>query len=180
LNVTEPEISIRPLREGDERASFRSGNPDLDRFFLRYAGQNQFKHHLGVTYEALAKGTIAGYVTLSAGSIQAESLPRATRRKLPRYPLPILRLARLAVDQAFAGRGIGLKLLESACLLALEMERLAGCVGVVVDSKPDALAFYERLGFKAFETVDVALQERPTPVTMFLPLGAIPHTAQNS
>jgi predicted N-acetyltransferase YhbS len=177
--VTEPRVSIRPLRPEDDRASFHSGHLELDRFFLKYAGQNQFKHHLGVTYVALADGIIAGYITLSAGSVLGESLPRAMRKKMPRYPLPILRLARLAVDEGFVGKGVGLKLLKSACLLALEMEKMTGCVGVVVDSKPDAQAFYERFGFKPFETLGGALQERPVPVTMFLPIGAIPKNTRD-
>jgi hypothetical protein len=42
-------IEIRALRERDNRASFRSGDADLDRFFQQFAGQNQFRHYLGVT-----------------------------------------------------------------------------------------------------------------------------------
>ena len=46
-------IEVRPLRETDNRATFRSGDPDLDHFFARYAGQNQFRHHTGTTYVAV-------------------------------------------------------------------------------------------------------------------------------
>jgi hypothetical protein len=46
-------MEIRALREGDDRSGFRSGDPDLDRFFLRFAGQNQFRHHVGVTHVAV-------------------------------------------------------------------------------------------------------------------------------
>jgi hypothetical protein len=42
-------MQIRALRETDDRSRFRSGDPDLDRFLQRFAGQNQFKHYLGVT-----------------------------------------------------------------------------------------------------------------------------------
>ncbi len=172
--MTDLEVSIRPLRPDDDRTSFRSGDPELDRFFLKYAGQNQFRHHLGQTYVAVTKERIVGFLTLSAGSIQAEHLPRAARKKLPLYPLPILRLARLAVDETCIGEGVGFKLLKAAFMLARDMENLAGCVGVVVDAKPDAVAFYERFGFKPFETATGGLHERPQPATLFLPLGAIP------
>ena len=46
-------MEIRALREEDDRAAFRSGDPDLDRFLHRYAGQNQFRHHVGTTYVAV-------------------------------------------------------------------------------------------------------------------------------
>jgi hypothetical protein len=46
-------VQIRVLAPGDDRGQFSSGNPDLDRFFHRFAGQNQFRHHIGVTYVAV-------------------------------------------------------------------------------------------------------------------------------
>ena len=45
-------MEIRALREDDQRSEFCSGNDSLDRFFREFAGQNQFRHHLGVTYVA--------------------------------------------------------------------------------------------------------------------------------
>lgn len=80
----------------------------------------------------------------------------------------------MAVDKRYTGQGVGLKLLKSIFILAREMEKLAGCVGVVVDAKPNAVSFYERFGFVPFDTLEGALGERPVPVTMFLPLGSIP------
>ena len=49
-------IQIRPLQPSDPRQDFISGQIDLDTFFQRYAGQNQFRHHIGVTYVALGSG----------------------------------------------------------------------------------------------------------------------------
>jgi len=46
-------ITVRRLEPEDDRTNFRSGNVDLDRFFARYAGQNQFRHHIGTTYVAV-------------------------------------------------------------------------------------------------------------------------------
>ena len=91
-------IEIRPLRETDDRATFRSGDSDLDRFFARYAGQNQFRHHTGTTLVAVEADSILGYATVAAGNVEGDALPASFRRTLPRYPLPVLRLARLAVD----------------------------------------------------------------------------------
>ena len=49
------EVRVRRLEPRDDRTGFRSGNIDLDRFFQRYAGQNQFRHHIGTTYVVDAK-----------------------------------------------------------------------------------------------------------------------------
>jgi hypothetical protein len=90
-------VGIRRLEPGDDRDRFCSGRPDLDRFFHRFAGQNQFRHHVGVTYIAVEDDGILCFVTVSPSEIDA--LPADRRRRLPRYPLPTLRLARLAVAQ---------------------------------------------------------------------------------
>ncbi len=103
----------------------------------------------------------------------AESLPRTLRRRLPSYPLPILRIARIAVDERFQGHGIGRLLLRSMLGLALDIRDRAGCVGVVVDAKSDAAPFYADLGSKAVGVVSGALGDRPEPIAMFLPIRPI-------
>lgn len=165
---------VRPLRPSDDRSRFRSGNADLDRFFARYAGQNQFRHHVGITYVAVVDAEILGFVTVAASQVEVAELPEGARRRLPRYPLPVLRLARLAVDERAQGRGIGKILLRTVFALAHQMADTVGCIGVVVDAKADAVGFYERLGFRAMGTRSGALGDRPEPVPMYLHLSAIP------
>ncbi len=169
----EGEVCIRRLESQDDRSGFRSGNIDLDRFFQRYAGQNQFRHHIGTTYVAIQGDCITGFVTVSSGEIMAEELPKPLRGRLPAYPLPILRVARLAVDVRFQGHGIGRLLLRAMLELALEMRDRVGCTSVVVDAKPDAVDFYSGLGFKVIELVSGALGDRPEPVAMLLPIREI-------
>ena len=82
------EIEIRPLRPDDDRSSFLSGDVELDRFFRKYAGQNQFRLHVGVTYVASSAGRVVGYVTIAPGSMVINHLPRRERQQLPAYPLP--------------------------------------------------------------------------------------------
>jgi len=106
-------LEIRRLLQDDDRSGFRSGNVELDRFFQRYAGQNQFRHHIGTTYVAADEGTIVGFVTVTASEITVAEVPQSRRKKLPQYPLPVLRLARLAVDERAQGRGIGSTLLRA-------------------------------------------------------------------
>ena len=64
------EIEIRPLRPDDDRGAFSCGRPDLDRFFQHYAGQNQFRLHLAVTYVATAPERLLGFATVSVGSLE--------------------------------------------------------------------------------------------------------------
>lgn len=166
-------MEIRALREEDDRSSFRSGDPDLDRFLERFAGQNQFRHYVGVTYVAVEEGRILGFVTVAAGHIEIEDLPAATRRKQPRYPLPVLRLARLAVDRSARGQGLGRRLLRFALELALRMARDYGCIGVVVDAKPAAVDFYREHGFVSVDAVEGQSDARPAPIPMFLGIGTV-------
>jgi GNAT superfamily N-acetyltransferase len=166
-------IAVRLLSPADDRSNFESGNIDLDRFFRRFAGQNQFRHHIGATYIAVGD-EILGFATVAAGHIEIEDLPKTKRKKLPQYPLPILRLARLAVDEKAQGRGVGKLLLRAVFQIARDMAESVGCVGIVVDAKPDAVAFYKQYGFEPFEILEGALGSRPQPLPMFLPLGAVP------
>jgi predicted N-acetyltransferase YhbS len=167
-------VIIRRLEPGDDRTSFRSGDIELDRFFHRFAGQNQFRHHLGTTFIALLDGEIVGYATVAPSEISARTLPVAKRRRLPQYPLPVLRLARLAVAESAGGRGVGGELLRAVFLLAHRMADDLGCVGVLVDAKASAEAFYGRFGFFRLVLEGGELGERPAPSAMFLELGAVP------
>jgi len=166
-------VEIRALRESDDRSAFRSGDADLDRFLLKYAGQNQFRHHIGTTYVAIEGEHIVGYATVAAGHIEGEALAGRLRKKLPTYPLPILRLARLASDQEARGQGVGRELRRFVLELALRMSEELGCIGVVVDAKPAAVKFYQRYGFAEIEVLEGQSEARPMPATMFLPLRDI-------
>ncbi len=166
-------IEIRVLRKTDNRSSFNSGNIDLDRYFQRFAGQNQFRHHIGTTYVAIVDQQIAGFVTISSGEMVAELLETSMKKRLPNYPLPVLRMARLAVDKAFQGRGLGKLLLKTVLMMALDMRERYGCIGVVVDSRLEAIDFYKSFGFITLELVSGELGDRPQPVPMFLAIASI-------
>jgi predicted N-acetyltransferase YhbS len=172
-------VSVRRLRSSDDRNGFRSGQVDLDRFFLRFAGQNQFRHHLGTTYVAIDdEGLIVGFATVSASQIEVQNLPLAKSRRLPNYPLPVLRLARLAIHEDFHGKGVGSVLLRAVFALAHQMARDYGCVGVLVDAKSEAIDYYKRFGFFELSTLRGELGDRPAPAIMFLELGAIPRISE--
>ncbi|MBI5482385.1 MAG: N-acetyltransferase [Deltaproteobacteria bacterium] len=159
-------MEIRPLRPGDDRTAFRCGDEALDRFFRQYAGQNQFRHHLGVTWIALQGARILAFATVAPRHLDIEGLPERMRKQLPRYPLPVLGLARLSL-------GLGAQLLRFVNTLALKLADEVGCAGVVVDAKPGAVSFYATYGFTVSEPLEGQSDERPRPTMMGLPIRAI-------
>jgi GNAT superfamily N-acetyltransferase len=164
---------IRPLAPGDDRSDFSCGQAELDRFFEHYAAQNQFKLRLAVTYVAVIEGRIVGFATVAPSSIERATVPSARlRKRLPGYPLPVLRLARLGVDLRAQGLGVGRALLRHVLGLAMTQRDQLGCVGVVTDAKPEAVTHYEALGFQALRGVrEGLLVSEPTP--MFLGIEVI-------
>lgn len=167
-------LEIRPLSPDDDRSGFSCGQPDLDRFFVHYAGQNQFKLHLAVTYVAVDETRLVGFATVASGAIERAHLPSArARKRLPSYPLPVLRLARLGVDVAAQGRGVGGALVAHVLRLAAAQRDRVGCVGVVTDAKPEAVPFYTGLGFTSLAGVrEGALHGEPTPMFLGIELVA--------
>ncbi len=160
-------IEVRLLEPTDDRSSFQSGNEQLDLLFRLYAGQNQFRHHIGTTYVAVEAERIIGFATVAVGHVEIENLPQNLRKKLPDYPMPILRLARLAVDATAQGKGVGEHLMRAVFSVAIELRAKLGSIGVVVDAKPGAERYYARYGFVELEVVEGRLEERPTPKAMF-------------
>jgi predicted N-acetyltransferase YhbS len=166
-------VDIRALRADDDRSQFRSGDPDLDRFIVKYAGQNQFRHHLGTTYVAVEGGRVVGFATIAPGQLESESLSPLLGRRLPNYPLLVLRLARFAVEIAHRGQGLGKELLLAVFELALAMSDKYGCVGIVVDAKADAVNFYSHFGFSKIVSAGGAMHVAPSPVPMFISVSKL-------
>ena len=93
------------------------------------------------------------------------------KRRLSGYPLAVLRLARLAVDTAARGLGVGRSLLRHVLDLAPDQRESLGCIGVVTHAKPDTVAFSTRYGFEPLEGVrEGALHGEATP--LFVPLAS--------
>lgn len=127
-----------------------------------------FRHYIGSTYVALQEDEIVGYATVSIGHLEVEKLPKKMTKRLPTYPLPVLRLARLAIAKDSQGRGVGRHLLKQMVRLALQLRTDVGCVGIVVDAKPGAESFYQKFGFVPFHAERGDLASRPKPAPMFL------------
>jgi GNAT superfamily N-acetyltransferase len=128
---------------------------------------------LNVTYVAVDATRILGFATVAPRHLELEELPERLRKKLPRYPIPVLGLARLAVDATARSMGLGSQLLRFVLLLAEKMADEFGCAGVVVDAKSDAVAFYAKYGFIAFDGLEGQSEARPIPTMKWLPIQTI-------
>ncbi len=166
-------MKIRILKKSDDRSSFSCGEIELDYYFQKFAGQNQFKHFVGTTYIATDDKEIFGFVTVSSGSLSRDNLPQNLQKKFPNYPLPILHITRIGVDVKYQNRGIGKELMFSAFKLALEQKERVGCIGVVVDAKVDAVTFYQKLGFVELDAVRGLSKTHPLPIPMFIVIQTI-------
>jgi GNAT superfamily N-acetyltransferase len=121
--------------------------PALNDWFRRFALQ-QMERRISTTHVAvLDNGSVCGFWTLSVGEFRGGEILDAWARKLPSR-IPVLRLCRLAVARQHHGTGLGSTLLADAISLAQAVSaRAVGGVGLVVDAKPEACAFYAKYGF---------------------------------
>lgn len=147
-------IVIRKLEEYDEVEHFDCGDEPLNNYLKRHAWTNQQKTIIGVTYVAVeqtAPRAVLGYFTLAASSLKRERFPKKFVRGLPPYDLPLLLLARLAVDHRFAGRGLGNALIAEALKIALHIAEEIGCRCMITDAYRDKTAWYARYGFQPLD-----------------------------
>ena len=131
-------------------SGFQSGNETLDRWLRRYAGQSE-RRDAARTFVAVDGDTVVAYYTLVAGEIAHEAATVEVRRGMSRrYPIPVVLLARLAVDRRCQGQGIGARMLGDALRRVTTAADQVAVRAVVVQAIDDgAAAFYDRFGFHA-------------------------------
>jgi len=135
------------LGAAHELSGFDCGNKELNRWLIDHALASQ-KADLARTYLALTDTALAGYFSLTTGSVRRESAPSRYTRGMPRHPIPTILIARLAVDRPHQGQQLGGRLLAEALRLAVAASDSAAARLVVVDAIDDqAAAFYRRYGF---------------------------------
>ena len=147
-------VTIRRLEETDEVEGFDCGDEPLNNYLKRHAWTNQQKVSIGVTYVAVdesAPRIVLGYFTLATSSVPRERFPKKFVRGLPPYDLPLILLARLAVDKRFSGRGLGHALLSEALKITLRVADEVGCRCIITDAYPDKAGWYARYGFLPLE-----------------------------
>jgi predicted N-acetyltransferase YhbS len=149
VNDSKPRIERYDPRRHDV-AGFSCGNDTLDRWLVRNAGQSERRDAARTFVAASTAADVLGYYTLVAGQIeQKEATPPVSKGLSRHFPVPVVILARLAVDRSSQGQGLGPRLLadglDRVCRAAADVAVRAVLVHAVDDR---AAAFYERFGFR--------------------------------
>jgi ribosomal protein S18 acetylase RimI-like enzyme len=135
------------LKTSHDVNSFYCGVDQLEVFLKKYALQSQASH-ASRSYVSLKNNKIAGYYTLSYGSISSDKTPKRISKGMGRYPIPIMVLARLAVDLDFQKMGLGESLLKDAFKRTINASEIAGLRAMFVVAKnKKAYTFYKKYGF---------------------------------
>lgn len=149
--MAEPEFtSVAPLDSGHDRTPFDCGSPALNLYLRNYALQNQKK---GIVRNYITTRTdskvVAAYYSLVYATIDQKQLPAKLVKGLGKYDIPVMLLARLAVDHREQGKGLDKALLMDAILRIVQAAEIAGLKLLLVHAKDESAAdFYRKYGFE--------------------------------
>lgn len=144
MSLTEPQ----PLDARHQLEEFDCGKPALTEWLLRHARQAQGSGSAR-TFVACDGERVAGYYSLTVGQIDTLEAPERVRRGMGQYPIPLIILARLAIDLDYQKHGIGFSLLQDAIRRAVAVAEHAGIRALLTHPlDTEAEAFYRRFGFE--------------------------------
>ena len=145
-------FGIEKLRGDHDLARFNCGNDVLNRFLKRFALASQ-QAQSAQTYVACRDTIVVGYYSLAFGSVAREQTPKRVKKGLARHPVPVMILARLAIDQGMQGKGLGQGLLKDALERTVRAADIGGLRAMLVHAKDDsARVFYEHFNFEPSPT----------------------------
>jgi GNAT superfamily N-acetyltransferase len=145
-------LHIEKLQRTHELETFDCGQSELNRFLIRHALQAQ-QANSSQTYVGLRGKTVIGFYTIVAGEVRHADAPARVAKGMPKYPIPLLVLARLAVHSDWQGCGIGAGLLLDALGRTLQAADIIGVRALAVHAKDDSAAsFYWHFGFMSSPT----------------------------
>ena len=143
--VERPQVD--KLGPAHDPSSFDCGSEPLNRFLKLHALQSQ-RAGISQTYVAAVGPEIAAYHTLVVGHVEHGEAPDRLVKGVPRHPVPVIVLARLAVDRSWQGKGLGAALVVDAIRRVIQAAEIAGVRAMIVHAKDEtARRFYEHLGF---------------------------------
>ena len=143
-------LIITPLGKQHDRKAFDCGEASLNQYLDRYASQDARRrvYRVFVASPLGEPRLVIGYYSLSAGSLAAADLPAKFRRRLPRYPVPVVLLGRLAIAKSHQGKGLGAILIADALQRIALASQVMAVYAVVVDALNNRAAeFYQQFGF---------------------------------
>ena len=131
---------------------FECGRESLDHFLKRFALVNQ-NADSARTYVACRESRVIAYYSLAAGAVEHADVPHRIGKGLARHPVPVILLARLAVNGAEQRRGLGKALVKDALIKTAAAAAIVGIRALLVHAKDEeAREWYEFLGFELSPT----------------------------
>jgi GNAT superfamily N-acetyltransferase len=137
---------VRKLAASDQVDAFDCGQAALNPFLQRYALVNQ-KANSAQTYVCCQGDGVVGFYSIAVGSVGPEAAPSRVMKGLARHPVPVMILARLAVDREHQRKGLDQTLLKDALLRTAQAADIAGIRCLLVHAKGDAA----RLWYESWE-----------------------------
>lgn len=144
--------SPRKLSAVDQLDEFDCGESALNQYLQRFALVNQ-RSNSAKTYVCCSGEQVVGFYSLAVGSVEPESAPVRIKKGMAQYSIPVMILARLAVDRSHQKRGLGQALLKDALLRTAQAADIAGIRCLLVHAKDsDARDWYESWEFEPSPT----------------------------
>lgn len=125
---------------------FDCGDENLNKYLKTHAQLND-QNNLSKTFICCDNDEVVGFITLCNSQIEFQEMPKSYKQAMPRYPVPAVKIARLAVDNKYKGQGYGKALLQFAFKKIIQVSVSTGVKLVVVDAKEDSKSFYQKFGF---------------------------------
>lgn len=139
---------VRKLAPADSTEGFDCGQSALNQFLQRYALVNQ-KANSAQTYVCCLRGKVVGFYSLAVGGVDPEDAPTRVMKGMARHPVPVMILARLAVDRDHQKQGLGKALLKDALLRTAQAADIVGIRCLLVHAKDEAARhWYESWEFE--------------------------------
>jgi len=129
--------SVRKLADSDAVASFDCGQPALNEFLRRFALSSQ-QANSAQTYVCSHAGAVVGFYSLAVGSVEPAAAAVRVAKGVARHPVPVMILARLAVDLQHQRSGLGKALLRDALLRTAQAADIAGIRALLVHAKDES------------------------------------------
>jgi len=171
-NVNPFEIVVEPFKENQDVLRFTCGNRDLDEFLTTEEVRRYEVQGLGRTYLVYLHGNLVAYFTVCNDSLRVEYLRKtksfSKSAELIVDSYPAVKIGRLATAKDWQRRGIGRAVVAYIAKAALESGARFGVRLLIVEAKPESIAFYERCGFEL--TYETARERGRRNRTMFLDL----------